>query len=93
MYPSLPASPPDAVAGGMHGALRDAEVREPRDAVGADEDVVRRDVAMNDRQLRAVVAAKLVGGVRPAHASSTIRVAARADAALSRRSASATPST
>ena len=40
--------------------LRDAEVDEPRDAVGAHEDVLRRDVAMDDAERRAVLVARLV---------------------------------
>ncbi len=44
---------------------RDAEVRQARAAVDADEDVLRRDVAVHDAERVVVVVLELVGGVEP----------------------------
>jgi len=44
---------------------RDAEVAEARAPVDSDEDVLRRDVAVDDAERLAVVVLELVGGVEP----------------------------
>ncbi len=44
---------------------RHAEIGEPRAAVDADEDVLRRDVAVHDAERLAVIVGQLVGGVQP----------------------------
>ena len=44
--------------------LRDAEVRDARDAVDADEDVLRRDVAVHEADVTAALVDQLVRGVQ-----------------------------
>ena len=46
------------------GGLGDAEVEHARHAVGADEDVLRRDVAVDDAERLALLARRLVRGVQ-----------------------------
>ena len=61
--------PFDLAAAGLLKAARrlgDAEVEDARDAVGADEHVLRRDVAVDEPERRAVLAARLVGRVKAA---------------------------
>ena len=60
MYASLPLICPSRVVCSAPVGLRDAEVEDARDAVDADEDVLRRDVAVDDAERLAALVRRLV---------------------------------
>ena len=63
MYATLPLTAPSRVVLHAPDRLRDAEVEDARHAVGADEDVLRGDVAVHEAERLAALAPRLVGGV------------------------------
>src|SRR5262245_27676072 len=64
MYASFALEPSFARRLDASRGLRHAEIDDPRDAVDPDQDVVRRDVAVDDVQRTAVIVPGLVRGVQ-----------------------------